>query len=111
MRHFGLPPRAVSHAPIPRGIARSGPPILSYGFRPFFLLAGAFALIAMILWIGALSGAWSVGGIEGPIAWHAHEMLFGYAGAALGGFVLTAVPNWTGRLPVSGGRLAALVGL
>jgi uncharacterized protein involved in response to NO len=84
---------------------------LSYGFRPFFLCAGIFAGVAMIVWIGALSGFWRVGGSEGPIAWHAHEMLFGYASAALGGFVLTAVPNWTGRLPVSGGRLSVLLGL
>ena len=111
MPHFGLRPRILPHKPIPRGIARSGPPILSYGFRPFFLFAGVFAVVAMVLWIGALSGLWTVGGVEGPIAWHAHEMLFGYTAAALGGFVLTAVPNWTGRLPVSGGRLATLVGL
>jgi uncharacterized protein involved in response to NO len=94
---------------VPRGIARSGPAILAYGFRPFFLVAGIFSVIAMTLWIGALSGLWSVGGGEGPIAWHAHEMLFGYAAAVLGGFVMTAVPNWTGRLPVSGRPLAVLV--
>jgi len=109
MRHFGLRPRATPQRPIPRGIARSGPPILSYGFRPFFLLASFFAAFDMLLWIGALSGAWSVGGTAGPIAWHAHEMLFGYGAAALCGFVLTAVPNWTGRLPVSGIPLLALV--
>jgi uncharacterized protein involved in response to NO len=96
---------------VPRGIATSGPAILSYGFRPFFLLAGLYAIIAMFLWIGAPSGLWTVGGSEGPIAWHAHEMLFGYASAALGGFVLTAVPNWTGRLPVSGRPLATLCAL
>ena len=97
--------------PIPRGIATAGPPILSYGFRPFFLLAGIAALIDMIAWIGALSGLWFVGGTAGPIAWHAHEMLFGYATAAACGFVLTAVPNWTGRLPVSGSPLLVLVAI
>jgi len=111
MRHLGLTSREPPHTPVPRGIARSGPAILSYGFRPFFLLAGIDAIIAMAVWIGALSGAWSVGGAEGPIAWHAHGMLFGYGAAAIGGFILTAVPNWTGRLPVSGSPLAALVGL
>jgi uncharacterized protein involved in response to NO len=100
---------ARAHKPIPRGIAQSGPAILSYGFRPFFLLAGIFALLDMVLWIGALSGNWSVGGSAGPIAWHAHEMLFGYGAAALCGFLLTSVPNWTGRLPVSGRPLLALV--
>jgi len=89
----------------------SGPPLLSYGFRPFFLLAGIAACLNMIVWIGALSGYWDVGGPEGPVAWHAHEMLFGYAAAALCGFILTAVPNWTGRLPVSGVALLGLVSL
>lgn len=104
-------PRTTPHKPVPRGIARSGLPLFSYGFRPFFLFAGLHALVAMGLWIGALGGAWSVGGSEGPIAWHAHEMLFGYGAAALAGFVLTAVPNWTGRLPVSGSPLMVLVGM
>jgi uncharacterized protein involved in response to NO len=110
MRNFGS---AAAHLqkPVPRGIATSGPAILSYGFRPFFLSAGAYAVIAMVLWIGALSGLWAVGGADGPIGWHAHEMLFGYAAAALGGFILTAVPNWTGGLPVSGRPLAVLLGL
>lgn len=106
---FSRPPSA--RTPVPRGIARSGPAILSYGFRPFFLLAGTYGAVAMIMWVGTLSGLWSIGGREGPIAWHAHEMLFGYAVAALAGFVLTAVPNWTGRLPVSGQPLAVLVAI
>ncbi len=97
--------------PIPRGLAHSGPAVLSYGFRPFFLLAAISAFVDMIVWIGALSGAWDIGGKAGPVAWHAHEMLFGYGAAALCGFVLTAVPNWTGRLPVSGRPLLALVAL
>lgn len=100
---------ARTRSPIPRGLARTGPAILSYGFRPFFLLAALFALLDMVVWIGALSGLWEVGGDMGPIAWHAHEMLFGYGAAALCGFVLTAVPNWTGHLPVSGRPLLALV--
>ena len=104
-------PAAKARKPVPRGIARTGPAILSYGFRPFFLLAALFALLDMVLWIGALMGQWAVGGSAGPIAWHAHEMLFGYGTAALSGFILTAVPNWTGRLPVSGLPLLALVGL
>ena len=94
---------------IPRGIARSGPAVLSYGFRPFFLLAGLWGIAAMGLWIAALILGWSVGGAYGPVNWHAHEMVFGYTGAALAGFMLTAIPNWTGRLPVSGLPLLALV--
>lgn len=93
---------------IPRGIKRTGPPLLSCGFRPFFLGATSFALLAMVTWIGALTLGLDVGGDYGLINWHGHEMLFGYAAAALAGFMLTAVPNWTGRLPVSGTPLLAL---
>lgn len=99
----------ASRRAIPRGIARSGPAVLSYGFRPFFLLAGIVAFGAMVGWIGALSLGWDVGGSYGALNWHAHEMLFGYTSAALAGFMLTAIPNWTGRLPVSGLPLLALV--
>lgn len=82
--------------------AWNGPLILSYGFRPFFLLAGLFAALAIGNWLLLLGG----GGLE-PAAmpsldWHIHEMLFGYSSAAIAGFLLTAVPNWTGRLPVTG---------
>lgn len=94
---------------IPRGIATDGVPLLSYGFRPFFLGAGVFAVLAMAGWIAALAFGWAIGGAYGALNWHAHEMLFGYTAAALAGFMLTAVPNWTGRMPVSGGPLLALV--
>ncbi len=108
--NFGLG-SLVSKArkPVPRGIARSGPPVLSYGFRPFFLLAGLFAIVAMVAWIGALTAGWEIGGDYGMLNWHAHEMLFGYTSAALAGYILTAIPNWTGRLPVSGLPLLGLV--
>lgn len=108
MPDSSTPSPLKARRPVPRGIATKGPAVLSYGFRPFFLLAGLFAPIAMLAWIGALAGYWSVGGKGGPIDWHAHEMLFGYAAAALAGFILTTVPNWTGRLPVSGRPLALL---
>jgi uncharacterized protein involved in response to NO len=68
--------------------------------------SGVFALVAII----ALAGGWEVGGSSyGPVAWHAHEMLFGYTAAALTGFLLTTIPNWTGRLPVAGAPLLAIV--
>lgn len=94
---------------IPRGLASTGPAILSYGFRPFFLGAALWAFIAMTAWIGAFAFGWVPGGDYGVVGWHAHEMLFGYTGAALVGFIMTAVPNWTGRLPVSGRPLLFLV--
>lgn len=101
-------PDQVKRQPIPRGIAQSGPVLFSYGFRPFFLAAGVWAVAAMGLWIAALAAGWEVGGSYGGTYWHAHEMLFGYTSAALAGFLLTAVPNWTGRLPVSGRPLLTL---
>ncbi|RYE85557.1 MAG: hypothetical protein EOP19_09235, partial [Hyphomicrobiales bacterium] len=113
-----MPSDAASPSPtkprggIPRGLASSGPAILSYGFRPFFLAAGLFAILAMLGWIGALTLGWELGGdTYGALAWHAHEMVFGYAVAALAGYMLTAIPNWTGRLPLSGLPLLRLVGL
>jgi uncharacterized protein involved in response to NO len=87
------------------------PSILRGGFRPFFLGGALWALIVVGLWVGALSGAVTLPTRFDPLAWHRHEMLFGYLGAVIAGFLMTAVPNWTGRLPIAGGRLAALAGL
>lgn len=83
----------------------------AYGFRPFFLLAGLSAAILVPVWLLVLSGvAVPVLGVP-PAAWHGHEMLFGFVGATVGGFMLTAVPSWTGALPVTGRTLAGLVAL
>ena len=65
-------------------------------------------LAAMLAWFAALIFGLPVGGSYGALHWHAHEMLFGYTSASLAGFMLTAIPNWTGRLPVSGTPLALL---
>ena len=97
--------------PVPRGLSRTGPVLFSYGFRPFFLGGGVWAIVAMTLWIAAITGHIEIAGDYGAPNWHAHEMLFGFASAVLAGFLLTAVPNWTGRLPVSGKPLGALFGL
>lgn len=86
----------------------SGPQILGYGFRPFFLSAALFAALAMVMWIGALAGGWDLPAGFGPFAWHVHEFLWGYLSAVVAGFMLTAVPNWTGRLPIVGWPLAFL---
>lgn len=90
--------------------AWTGPQILGYGFRPFFLGAALYAAFAMVVWIGALSGAWTVPSAFGPVEWHVHEFLWGYLSAVVAGFMLTAVPNWTGRLPIVGVPLALLWG-
>jgi len=93
---------------IPRYRATSAPAILHQGFRPFFLGAGLWAVLAMALWIGQLRGTPLLPTAMGPGAWHANAMLFGYLSAALAGFLTTAVPNWTGRMPIQGAPLAAL---
>lgn len=93
---------------IPRGLSLTGPVLFSYGFRPFFLGGAVWACLAMVLWIMAIEGVVDVGGNYGARAWHAHEMLFGFGSAVVAGFLLTAVPNWTGRLPVSGPPLVLL---
>lgn len=85
----------------------TGPALLSFGFRPFFLGAALWAVIAVPLWLWV-----HLGGEGGPAVdrdWHVHEMLFGYVGGVIAGFLLTAVPNWTGRLPITGTPLVGLV--
>lgn len=89
--------------------AWAGPTILSFGFRPFFLLGALWAVVAMPIWILMLSGILVVPTGFTPVSWHAHEFLFGYLGAVIAGFLLTAVPNWTGRPPLVGWRLGGLV--
>jgi uncharacterized protein involved in response to NO len=85
------------------------PVVLGYGFRPFFLLAGIHAAIAIPLWILALHGIdLPRTALPAPV-WHAHEMLFGFIAAAMAGFLLTAVPSWTNQRGYAGAPLAALV--
>ena len=85
-----------------------GPKILSRGFRPFFLSAGLFAAIAMPIWVLMLATGTELPASLSGRAWHLHEMLYGYLGAVVAGFLLTAIPNWTGRLPVVGRSLGLL---
>ncbi|MEO9819648.1 MAG: NnrS family protein [Paracoccaceae bacterium] len=91
--------------------AWTGPAIFSFGFRPFFLFGTLWVLVAMVLWLTSLTGMVDLPTQFDPVSWHAHEFLFGYLGAILAGFLLTAVPNWTGRLPLVGWPLAALFSL
>ena len=81
----------------------------SYAFRPFFLLNGVFAVLAIALWVLVLHGAGPLSLPADKLMWHAHEMMLGFAMAAIAGFVLTAVATWTDRVPVSNGRLGLLV--
>ena len=95
--------------PVPRLRPHAGPAILAYGFRPFFLAAGVAAALILAVWLAELAGGMTVPSAFPPMVWHAHEMLFGFAAAAVAGFLLTAIPNWTGRLPVQGSPLLVLV--
>lgn len=87
----------------------TGPAILSYGFRPFFLFAAVWAALVIAVWLPMLGGLLTLPTALSPLEWHAHELIYGYVPAIVAGFLLTAVPNWTGRLPVTGTPLLALV--
>lgn len=87
------------------------PPFLRGGYRPFFLGGSLWAVTVVLLWVLAMAGAVTLPTTFDALAWHRHEMLFGYLGGVIGGFMMTAIPNWTGRPPISGGRLAGLAGL
>lgn len=89
----------------------AGPALFSYGFRPFFLAAGLWAVVGILLWIPQYMGKLSIPTHLSPLDWHIHEMLYGYVAATVAGFLLTAIPNWTGRLPVNGWPLAGLAAL
>ncbi len=91
--------------------AYKGPAVFSFGFRPFFLGGAIIAAVTPLVTAAAFGGVLTFNPPNGLIAWHAHEMVYGYLGAVIAGFILTAVPNWTGRLPINGLRLAALAGL
>lgn len=81
------------------------------GLRPFFLLATGFSVVAVALWMIILSGWFELGSVLSPTDWHVHEMLFGYTSAVIAGFLLTAMPNWTGQAPLAGWPLACLAAL
>lgn len=82
-----------------------------YAFRPFFLVCGWFGLLAMAAWMWVYSTGMSPLGRLPPYLWHAHEMLFGFVGAAIAGFMLTAVPSWTGERGFAGKPLVVLTGI
>jgi uncharacterized protein involved in response to NO len=90
-------------APHPRKM-----PLLTAGFRPLFLAAGIWSVVALAVWIALLSGVFALPSQFDPLSWHIHEMMYGFVMAAIGGFLLTAIANWTARPPVADGVLAML---
>lgn len=103
-----MPPEPVAAVRPARHRQEEVPAILRQGFRIFFLAAALWAALVMAFFVAMLSGAGPISPSFGAVDWHVHELLFGYAGAVIAGFLLTAVPNWTKRLPVSGWRLLLL---
>ena len=99
----------TQHTPVPRLRNYRGPAILSYGFRPFFLLGAIYAGLAILVWLPVFLGELTIGTAFNPRDWHVHEMLYGYLPAVITGFLFTAIPSWTGRLPVQGRPLLVLV--
>ena len=106
---IAIPPLQVTPPvtlPTPQGW-----PLLRLGFRPFYLGAAAYAMLAVPLWIALLLGQVSLNLTVSPLLWHAHEMLFGFAVAVIVGFLLTAGKAWTGLDTPRGAVLGALAGL
>lgn len=85
--------------------------IFAYGFRPFFLLAGLHAAGSISAWLWLLPrGATPISSVPAQL-WHGHEMIFGFIAAAIAGFLLTAVPSWTGERGFAGRPLIVLTAL
>jgi uncharacterized protein involved in response to NO len=100
---------STTAAPAPTASPRLA--LFAYGFRPFFLFAGIIALAYIPWWVGSVALGWPLSTTWAPMLWHAHEMLFGFIVAAIAGFLLTAVPSWTGQRGFAGRPLAGLFAL
>src|SRR5262249_1324052 len=100
---------ARNNAESPRAVWSA--PLWSGGFRPFFLLVGVWGVLAPVAWVAMFAGIAPAPAWLTPSAWHAHEMIFGWAAAALAGFLSTAVPVWTATQPVRGATLGGLAAL
>ena len=96
-------------SPVPRLKSYDGPALFSYGFRPFFLFGSLYAGLAVLVWLPVFTGELALASAFAPRDWHIHEMLYGTLSAIITGFLLTAIPNWTGRLPLQGTALIVLV--
>jgi uncharacterized protein involved in response to NO len=103
----------MGSAAVAAGVSRprtyQGWPLLAAGFRPFFLLGSIHAGLAILVWLPVFYGELTLVSAFAPRDWHVHEMLYGYLPAVITGFLFTAIPNWTGRLPIQGRPLLVLV--
>jgi uncharacterized protein involved in response to NO len=114
---IGFPGRLNLAAPRSQSIAQpdlrrrndQGAALFANSFRPFFLLGAIQAGLAILVWLPVFYGELSLISAFTPRDWHVHEMLYGYLPAAITGFLFTAIPNWTGRLPIRGAPLLVLV--
>jgi uncharacterized protein involved in response to NO len=97
--------------PEPASRPRLALALAANGFRPFFLLAAAFASLIIPIWILVVMGVLPSSVYLDPATWHAHEMVFGFAAAVIAGFLLTAVANWTQRETLVGAPLLALAAM
>lgn len=104
----GQPVAAVPQEDEPTFPRYAGPAFLSYGFRPFFLGAAVFSAASVLAWVTIYAGYGQADFLYPPREWHVHEMLFGYIPALIAGFLLTAMPNWTDRMPLRGVPLLAM---
>ena len=96
---------AATAAPLPPA---RGLPLLRLGFRPFYLGAAVYAMLAVPVWVAVVLGQWHLASSVSPLLWHAHEMLFGFVAAVIVGFLLTAGKAWTGQATPRGASLGAL---
>ncbi len=96
---------------IARATGSQSTTLWSLAFRPFFLATALWAALALALWIVLFMTGSNLPSRFDSLTWHIHAMLFGFVVAAIAGFMLTAIPNWTGRRPIQGASLAALVAL
>ena len=110
MKHAAIPV-ATAHAAAAPALPPRGWPLLRLGFRPFYLGAAAFGMLAVPLWLALFLGQVSLDLSVAPLLWHAHEMLFGFAVAVIVGFLLTAGKAWTGLATPRGAFLGALAAL
>ncbi len=104
----GIPTRGEQMLALRRARMAAAPPFLRGGFRPFFFGAAFWAAAAILLWMAHLSLGLAIPSAFDALSWHRHEMLFGFVGAAIAGYLLTSVANWTGWLPVAGNELLLL---